>query len=124
MPTTTRHHSHHTRGGHVRALRENQTEQGVRQPLTAALISGTQPQERVGRMLAPITTISTEPLIWAISCILPFSTDQHYTPHGQPGHFMALFIQGCLSFHPLCFSREKFTNIPTFWIDKSPADAD
>lgn len=46
---------------------------------------------------APFTTISTEPLTWAISCILLFSTDQHYTPHVELGHIMALFTQSCLS---------------------------
>lgn len=124
MPRRTRHRCRHARGGHVTALRENQAALGVRQPLTAALISETQPQKRVrsgeAKAPGPFTTISTEPLTWTISCILPFSTDQHYTPQAELGHFMALFTQGCLSCLPSMFSPGR--NVPTitsFWIDRS-----
>ena len=72
---------------------------------------------------APHTTISTEPLTWAISCIWLFSTDQHYTPHAELAHFMVLFNQGCLSCLSSTFlSPEQFTHTTlTFWADKSAA---
>lgn len=109
MPiTTTRHHCRHARGGHARSA---EGESGRTRRLDGcwrpALISETQPQRRVRRVearaMGPFTTISTEPLTWAISCVLLFSTDQHYTPHAELGHFMALFTQSCLSCLPSTF---------------------
>lgn len=35
-----------------------------------------------------------------LAAILPFSTDQHYTPHAELGHFIALFTLSCLSCLP------------------------
>ena len=74
--------------------------------LTAALIPETQACRSVrdeAKALGPFTTISTEPLTWAISCNLLFSTDQHYTPHTELGYFMVLFTPGCLSCLPSTF---------------------
>lgn len=60
-------------------------------------------EEDEAKALGPFTTLSTEPLTWAISCILPFSTDQHYTPHAELSHFTVLFTRACLFRLPSTF---------------------
>lgn len=96
-----------TTGGHASTLRENRAEQGVRQPLTCALISETQPQSRRAKpkhasapsQQSALLNHLPEPL--AATCRSAQISITHHTQSG--GHFMALFTQGCLSCLPSTF---------------------
>lgn len=121
-PTSSRRTHGADRGGHASDGLETD---GAQRPAAAPDFE-TQPRSRVNgdeaKAPGPLRTICTEPLTWAISCILPFSTDQHYTPHTAQGHFTALFTQGCLSVYPLLFTQEHFTHNTNFqpsWLIKA-----
>ena len=94
--------SHHRRS---RTPRENRAEQGVRQPLTSALISETQPRsrrakpKRASAQQSALLNHLPEPL--AATCRSAQISITHHTQSG--GHFMALFTQGCLSCLPSTF---------------------